>query len=77
MRLSYTAIGDTVNVAARLESATKDYGCDILIGQATEEGQRREEVAETTSRGLAHLKGKGVDVPVYEVLGWKARPRGV
>jgi class 3 adenylate cyclase len=71
LRLSYTAIGDTVNTAARLESATKDFNCDVLIGQATELAQRKYQVAETTPRGLAKLKGKEAEVPVYEVIGWR------
>jgi len=35
MRFDYTAIGDAVNIAARLESATKEVGEDILIGKDT------------------------------------------
>ena len=35
-RFDYTAIGDAVNVAARLESGTKDAGVDLLIGETTE-----------------------------------------
>jgi len=34
-RFDYSAIGDSVNVAARLESATKEAGVDILIGEST------------------------------------------
>jgi adenylate cyclase len=35
-RFDYTAIGDAVNTAARLESATKERGVDLLIGEQTE-----------------------------------------
>ena len=34
-RFDYSAIGDAVNIAARLESATKEMGVDILIGHET------------------------------------------
>jgi len=32
-----TAIGDTVNTAARLESLTKDYGCALVVSQRAAE----------------------------------------
>ena len=34
-RFDYTAIGDAVNTAARLESATKEHGKSLLVGEAT------------------------------------------
>ena len=34
-RLDYTAIGDTVNVAARIEAANKELGSDVLLSEAT------------------------------------------
>jgi adenylate cyclase len=37
-RFDYSAIGDAVNLGARLESATKEVGVDILVGCATVEG---------------------------------------
>ncbi|HLJ94298.1 MAG TPA: adenylate/guanylate cyclase domain-containing protein [Gemmataceae bacterium] len=70
MRQSYTAIGDTVNTASRLESATKDYpGSDILISEKTQEGQQRLGVAETAFLGYESLKGKKQKVAVYQVQG--------
>jgi adenylate cyclase len=34
-RYNYTAVGETVNIAARLESVPEDYGCRIVIGPNT------------------------------------------
>ena len=36
-RLSYTLLGDTVNLAARLEELNKQYGTRILVSQSTRE----------------------------------------
>ena len=34
-RYNYTAVGETVNIAARLESVPEDYGCRIVVGPKT------------------------------------------
>lgn len=35
IRLEFTVLGDTVNVASRLEAATKDVGCGVIVSDAT------------------------------------------
>lgn len=34
-RFNYTAVGETVNIAARLESLPKEYGCTVIVGENT------------------------------------------
>jgi class 3 adenylate cyclase len=77
LRQSYTAIGNVVNVASRLESATKDHGCDILISDRVDVEQQRARVAETQFVGLLNLKGMDQPVGAFRVLGRLAeRPAG-
>jgi adenylate cyclase len=68
-RFNYTAMGDTVNLASRLEGVNKMYGTRILISDATflPAGGGIE------ARELDNLrvKGKKLPVKVYELLGMK------
>jgi len=66
-RYNYTAIGETVNVAARLESVPEDYGCAIVVGPGT--------AAAIADRFLIseldwiRVKGKADALSVYELIG--------
>jgi adenylate cyclase len=66
-RATYTCVGDTVNLAARLESHTKLVGQPILIDEATRQGLGPEFVVE--DQGEAELKGKVKPVQVFSVQG--------
>ncbi len=68
-RLNYTVIGDHVNLAARLQDATKRYGWPILISETTAEQVADEFELEFVE--AARLKGKTQAVGIYKVLGPK------
>jgi len=66
LRRAYTAMGDAVNVASRLEGRTKAYGVGILVGEAT-----RSRVQDVVFREIDRIKVKGKDeaITIYEPLG--------
>jgi adenylate cyclase len=65
--MSYTVIGDAVNLGARLESLNKEYGTRIIISDAT----RQQLVGEYELRPLGDVvvKGKTMPVAIFEVRG--------
>lgn len=66
-RLDYTAIGDTVNIASRLESLNRIYGTEILIGPSTREAVREHMVTRPIDQ--VGVKGREEGIRIYELVG--------
>ncbi len=65
-RFTYSAIGDAVNLASRLEGQTKNYGASTLIGPTT---QARVTDFATLEMDLIRVKGKMEPVRIYSLIG--------
>lgn len=66
-RFDYTAMGDTVNLAARLEGACKPFGISILAGEGTIAAAGPDIVAREID--LLRVVGKSRPTRIYEVIG--------
>lgn len=66
-RQQYTAMGDTINVASRLEGLNKEYDTSILVSAAIRDavGER----FELRPLGLVQLKGRAEKVDLWELVG--------
>jgi class 3 adenylate cyclase len=73
-RLEFTVIGDPVNVAARVEEATRDTGDTILLTESTRALLGEEWRGRLDERGSMPLKGKSEPIPLYALRGEGARP---
>jgi len=66
-RFSYTAMGDTVNLASRLEGANKAFGSRIMLGPGTYAQAKEHLVAKPLAR--LQVVGKTEPVEVFELVG--------
>ena len=67
LRFDYTALGDTVNLASRLEGQSKSYGLNIILGSATAKSAY-DELA-VIEIDLIKVKGKNEPEHIYALLG--------
>jgi len=75
LRYGYTALGDTVNLSARLEGMNKDYGSHILLSETTY-AQVEDPLLIFRELDLIRAKGKLQPITLYELVAARGTPEG-
>lgn len=70
---NYTVMGDSVNLASRLEGITKEYGVRIVISEYTYNDVKNQFIAREIDK--VKVKGKNLPVAIYELVGEKNKSK--
>jgi adenylate cyclase len=74
-RLSYTVIGDTVNLASRLVGVAKEHGVEIVVSDMTV--LHTDGTLPTRPLGRAMVRGKSMAVDIHTLIDWPGRPKPI
>ena len=65
-RISYALVGDTVNLASRIQGLTREFSCDVILSQTTNSLLTGNFIAEQLS--AVNVKGKKEKVLIYKLV---------
>lgn len=68
LRMNYTMLGDTVNLASRFEGAAKEYGADTIVGEQTFDLVRHDFLFRCLDN--IRVKGRSEPVLIYQLMGF-------